>query len=510
MPSPHCEYHIGKITESAKPFSILSIRPQANDKNEFSFALNCLEYNETVYNTDYGLPAAPTPVYSTRSNEPVIKDITIEPIMEKSGNAVLTKAKISANTNGNVDTIDFSIYIDGKLTQIIRGMGTVITVPEGATITVNAVPYNVLGKKGSIVSKSQQIIIQSIPPADIQNLKYNLSDRIIHLTWDANIEIDFDHYLIIVGDPLHPKDAIEVRNTNFSYPVKSGQHTFNVYAVDYMGNRSTNPATVTIDCEGVFSENYLIQDYVDLSAGTFEGTICYTDSGMLRRPSAHGSPIDLPIESPRDCDTQNYVNAFEVQLVSDLDYLVNWFSMMDFTQPGIFTSEIIDLGKLYEGYLSFDGIRTYNFYDKVSDINGAVSEFENVLVSDFWKEIGTIKVRAFISEDNSIWKEVFGGWIKARYLQFKVYFDTRNPAVEHILADLWYQIDVPDIADSGKNTIVNSGHISFNRNFNTVKSITAVALGGGQVDITDYDETGFDVTIVGGGIKEVMWQAYGY
>jgi len=121
-----------------------------------------------------------------------------------------------------------------------------------------------------------------------------------------------------------------------------------------------------------------------------------------------------------------------------------------------------------------------------------------------------IRLRAYISEDNISWKEVCGGWIKARYLQFKVYFDTRNPAVEHLLTDLWYAIDVPDIFDSGKTTITNSGHITFNKRFNTIKAVTAAALGGGQVNIVSYDESGMDVEIVGAGTRDVLWTANGY
>jgi len=194
--------------------------------------------------------------------------------------------------------------------------------------------------------------LQKLPPKDVEGLKYSLNDRIVHLQWNPSQDVDFHHYLIIVGDINAPKDSIETTATSLSYPVRTGTYQFNVYAVDFMGNRSTNPATVTVDVEGTYSQNYILQDYVDLSSGTFEGTICYTSTGMLRRPSVHGSLVDLPIESPRDCDTQNYVNAFNNILVSEMNYPVSWFSTMDFTQPGVFTSEVIDLGKVYEGYLS--------------------------------------------------------------------------------------------------------------------------------------------------------------
>jgi hypothetical protein len=352
--------------------------------------------------------------------------------------------------------------------------------------------------------------IQKLPPADIASLRYTLTDRILHLQWNECADVDLHHYRIVVGDPATPKDVIETTANSISLPVSNGQYEFNVYAVDFLGNKSVNPAAVTVDIEGTYTENYLIQDFVDLSSGTYEGTICYTASDQLRRPSAHGSPINLPVGSARDCDTQNYINAFENQLVSDMDYLVNWFSTMDFAEPGTFTSAVIDLGKIYEGYLSYDGTRSYNVYDDASDINGSVSEFEGIYVSDFDREVGVIRIRAFISQDTLSWKEVYGGFVKARYLQFKVYFDTRNPSVEHLLTDLWYQLDAPDISDGGKQSITNSGKITFNKTFNAVKAVSVAAVGGGQVDVTSFDETGINVTIVGGGTKDITWIAEGY
>ncbi|OQB75105.1 MAG: hypothetical protein BWX92_02799 [Deltaproteobacteria bacterium ADurb.Bin135] len=521
LPEKYCEYAFGKQNIVTKPFSILSIKPSM----DLNFTLLCLEYNETIYNVDSGQDVLPTPNYSALSTTPDISNLRVTEELKRSGNAILSKmifswdskncAKFVIGIQGNVpyqvdENTTMTIFRDLESNMEYIGNTYVFYGQHGITYFFNVRGYGYDGTQTPHRVLRYTANIQKLPPADITGLRYTLTDRILHLQWNECADVDLHHYRIVVGNPTTPKDVIETTANSISLPVSNGQYKFNVYAVDFLGNKSINPATVTVDIEGTYTENYLIQDFVDLSSGTYEGTICYTASDQLRRPSAHGSPISLPVGNARDCDTQNYINAFEDQFVSDMDYLVNWFSTMDFAEPGTFTSAVIDLGKIYEGYLSYDGTRSYNVYDDASDINGSVSEFEGIYVSDFDREVGVIRIRAFVSQDALSWKEVYGGFVKARYLQFKVYFDTRNPSVEHLLTDLWYQLDVPDISDGGKQSITDSGKITFNKTFNAVKAVSVAAVGGGQVDVTSYDETGINVTIVGGGTKDVTWIAEGY
>ncbi len=521
LPEKYCEYAFGKQNIVTKPFSILSIKPSM----DLNFTLLCLEYNETVYNVDSGQDVLPTPNYSALSTTPEVSNLRVTEELKRSGNAILSKlvfswdskncAKFFVGVSGNVpyqadENTTMTMFRDLEYNMEYIDNTYIFYGQHGITYFFNVRGYGYDGTQTRHMVLKYTANIQKLPPADITGLKYTLTDRVLHLQWDECSDVDLHHYRIVVGEPAVPKDAIETTANSISLPVSNGQYKFNVYAVDFLGNKSVNPATVTVDIEGTYTENYLIQDFVDLSLGTYEGTICYTTSDQLRRPSAHGSPINLPVGSARDCDTQNYINAFENQLVSDMNYLVNWFSTMDFAEPGTFTSAVIDLGKIYEGYLSYDGTRNYNVYDEASDINGAVSEFEGIYISDFDREVGVIRIRAFVSQDSLSWKEVYGGFVKARYLQFKVYFDTRNPSVEHLLTDLWYQLDVPDISDGGKQSITNSGKITFNKTFNAVKAVSVAAVGGGQVDVTSYDETGINVTIVGGGTKDITWIAEGY
>ena len=382
------------------------------------------------------------------------------------------------------------------------------------TYQVLLTPINAFLEKeiaGDTVELKITEYLQQNPPSDITNVKCDILNRQIHLSWDACTDIDFHHYMVVCGSLSAPYNIIETTTNEITLPVGVGEHEFHVYAVDFLGNRSINPASASVDITDFFVDNVIIEQSVDLSSGTFTGAICYTSASELRRPSAAGSEVSYPyMETADDCDALTVAINWGGVTADDLTGVTaDEFKEIKPTASGVWESEIIDLGNIEEGYCST--YYTVNYIQKtLDDLVLTADKFDGVYPQDFIDN-GTIKVTFYTSTDGVKWvQKHMGGYIKARYLKYKVEMNTRNPLYEFRLSNLRFTIDVPDITDGGRVTVTDTQTISYNKLFHHVRAVNFSTIGSTDVDLVSFDNIGFTVTVVGGGSAEISWQAQGY
>ncbi len=509
VPQQNDLYTVGKIETFKAPYRVTAIKKSS----DLTMTIEAVEYRDEVYDSDLN-PIYPI-THTHLDPKPRIYAVYISEEMVRTGSAVLNKVNVSWDTDDNYTRARVKIYEGWRLMidEEVQGKCYFFYGETYQQYRIVIIPFNSVGMRGDEVTRYFTPTLQGLPPSDVTGLSASLQQRTVILTWAPCPDIDFHHYLVLHGDLQEPINTYTTTATTISIPLSSeGQHQFHVYAVDFMGNLSKNPATVTVDVEGLLIENIILEQAVDMSRGTFSGTVCFTSSQEIRRPAITGSPISLPIEGPQDCDTQNYIAGLEGIRVSDLDVPVNWFSLMDFMQSGVWESEVIDLGSVVTGYLSIRYQTSYQIHATVREFVCSVEALEGIRVSDLDPDSpnGDIQVRALCSIDGQNWTELSGGLIQAQYLKFKISINTKKPIVEHIVRNLSFVLDVPDVVDSGVATISGSGRITYNRQFHQVTSVTALAVGGGQVNVLGFDNTGFDVEIVGGGTRDISWIAHGY
>lgn len=264
-------YAFGEADKVVKPYRVLNIKPS----KELMAVLSLVEYNESIYNTDYLIPAAPTPVYTTLDLLPAVENLAvseklyaasdgtivdaIDVYWERPMNAAYASADVwysigggwqyAGNTTGDTFRID-SITVD--------------TAYVIAVVTVNAA-----GTKAAVQDSPQARITtlgKAAPPSDVTGFRVESNGLFVSFYWGAIIDLDSWAYELRLGSDWDTASVIVtgIAQQNYDWkPTQSGSMTFLIKAIDTTGNYSTNSASVVFTVTAANAVTSLTAQVVD-------------------------------------------------------------------------------------------------------------------------------------------------------------------------------------------------------------------------------------------------------
>lgn len=194
------------------------------------------------------------------------------------------------------------------------GITEIIDV-EDNTYDVRARAINTFGIKGQFVSLTQSVEGLAEPPADVENLSFNVSSAGIHLEWDAVPDLDLSFYRIrhaqaetgaTFANATTAVDKVARPGNSVTVPARSG--TYMIKAYDKSGNQSVNETSIVVRAEDIdiFTNTDTQAEHTSFS-GTKTG--CNVDgSSRLRITDPSSAP------STATYDFSNYIDTGSVRV----------------------------------------------------------------------------------------------------------------------------------------------------------------------------------------------------
>jgi hypothetical protein len=252
IPSQFDVYSFGEIGKAIKPFRVLSLSLTQEQK----VTLTCSEYNESIYNSDYGQPVLPTPNYSSELMSATIGNVQIteEYMSELSYSRLkityvapswavyqyveLWVSKDSGNNYSHYTDSVGDIYID----PCFQGELYFLKLRAVKQFTTMREPLD------NIIAWSYQVLGKLLPPSDVTNFTCSCSGDNLTFKWDSVPEKDVLFYEIRMGESFALGIKIFNGNTN-TYTMSSvAPNTYNFWikAVDAQYEYSNNAAYVQV------------------------------------------------------------------------------------------------------------------------------------------------------------------------------------------------------------------------------------------------------------------------
>lgn len=252
LPQRYDPYAFGVKSKEVKPFRITKI--EKNGDNQVTIVAT--EYDARVYDVDY-TNYSTVDYTNTDQNDYQVNDVAIktETNIQSDGtilNDIIVdwkapKSNYCKNIKIYYKTYAQDAYVLLNTFEPTATNAVLHNVRTDEVYTIKIVCTNDVGVIGNAVIKTISVKGKESPPDDVKNFKAEqdaTNGSIVHLTWDANKDLDLDGYRIYVGDDI----AVELvrSTTQLMFIPQSGEYTYGIRAIDTSGNESVNKTVTTL------------------------------------------------------------------------------------------------------------------------------------------------------------------------------------------------------------------------------------------------------------------------
>lgn len=241
LPKRYDPYAFGVKSKEVKPFRITKI--EKNGDNQVTIVAT--EYDARVYDVDY-TNYSTVDYTNTDQNDYQVNDVAVKTETNiQSDGTILNDIIVDWKAPKSNYCKNIKIYY--KTFESTATNAVLHNVRTDEVYTIKIVCTNDVGVIGNAVIKTISVKGKESPPDDVKNFKAEqdaTNGSIVHLTWDANKDLDLDGYRIYVGDDI----AVELvrSTTQLMFIPQSGEYTYGIRAIDTSGNESVNKTVTTL------------------------------------------------------------------------------------------------------------------------------------------------------------------------------------------------------------------------------------------------------------------------
>ena len=497
-----------KLGFTAKKFFILQYTLNA----DLSVSIIAQEYADAVYDFSAGSEQV-TLATASAINLPSPNSVTAPSSITTSDNMVASNdgivsveltATISEPTEAFIGQYELEYKKSTDSTFIFAGRSSNNTfvignVEDDITYNLRAKIINTIGVSSSYVTANHLVIGKTTPPNDIENFRAEPNGNQLVLSWDAPTDLDLSHITINYANTLSNADfqnstvlIKKVGRPATSVTIQNINGAFLCYAVDKIGNMSTNPAIIYNSTANINNLNLLetINEHTNYG-GVVSSTAVAENVLML----ATSEFFDSASGDVDDATTKNFDGGTTTaNVVSNGTY--------DFENT-------YDLGSLQTAQITAQITQSVGDRDRLFDNIGTSTDnatgfFDtepNNFDGDAPSQCGT-QILYASSSDNSTFTsfQVFTSTqVYSRYLKFRAKLTSDNGSATPLISQLKVQVDMPDRVISANNQQTSSGVKAIS--FSPVMKTTDYALGlaidnmasGDYYTITSKNASGFQV-----------------
>ncbi len=459
------------------------------DKN--IFAITALLHDPTKFariEQDIDLAAASYSAYRTGDILPPL-NLSKEEYLYKEGVAVHSAATISWTppNDERVSTYNLEVKRPGDedwmhLSSDDEPSYTLIDTIDGAySFRVRAVALN---KRSEWLESAFNILSLSEPPADVENFRSQIIDKMIVLSWDAVADLDLSHYQMRHTKSLTPTwDAAvivedEIKTTSLVIPVLGG--TYLIKAVDTSLIQSLNAVSVT---------NGITKDLLALNVVE----VVENETGFTGVKTS--TVFDAGLNALRLDTADDIYDWTDIYDIDDIYYGETGLAPVGYYEFG----EVADLTNIFTSRISTS--ITLSGTDIFSDIYiiDDIYAVQNIYGADP-SEYG-FELQISTSDDMIAWSDweplIIGDTI-ARGLKFRAKLTTTLPNISPLLESASIDIDMPDRVYSQEDVTcpVSGMTHTYSPAFKAKPALGVTAQDmatGDYFTITNQSATGFDI-----------------
>jgi hypothetical protein len=267
-------YSMGEVYFETKPFRVTKITPNT----DLTFTIEAIEYNATVYDSDVGEPAEPTPDYSSLEKLPPVTDLALNEIVLKLQDGTLSdNIDVQFVKPLNFNMVAAEIWYKAPSSRGYTFAGRTysdqfrisnLPMSGGSEIyTVAVSTVNSLGQKLDLnlaPSQTVQLLGMADPPSAVTSFYARQVGQEIRLDWKHIEDADLAGYEIRMGNAWDTGLVIGSKITDdyFYYRVElSGTYQFFIKAIDTTNHYSTTPTSVIVNAVDITPTLNIVYDH---------------------------------------------------------------------------------------------------------------------------------------------------------------------------------------------------------------------------------------------------------
>ncbi len=506
IPTPYCPFAMGENGYEVKPFRVLDISRTGDQKA----SIKAIEYNESIYGGDTGIPVIPTPNYSTLESLPSVSSLDLkEQLKKRADGTIITIIDVSfVRPASNLwDHVEIWLDSGGGWSYHGRSYGglySIENVTDKATYQIAVLSVNKAGNKETIAAApkaSLYVFGKSIPPEDIAEIWAEAAQGGLKLTWQPVGDIDLSFYKVrwtsdlATGSWSNSLDIGIAKTSTITIPAARNGRYY-VKAVDTSGNESMNAIAVETTIPTILGWN--------------------VQETQVQEPDWLGTKTNMIVVDEKLLMDSSV--AFDD--IADFDAVIDFDYGGSVVAQGIYETESIDLGSVQTARCSvefkFNVVNLDDLFDDILDFD-LIANFDGTDNTN----AGVIPQIA-LSQDGSTWGDwqnfIAGDYAALAFKMRLVCFslDTRS-RVDISNASLI--VDMPDREKASADVVCPAGglSVSFDKPFMIVPRIGITAQGlqaGDYYALSNKSVNGFDIIFKnsgGVGVQRTMdWAAKGY
>jgi len=402
----------------------------------------------------------------------------------------VTGFEVEARKSGDIEYVN--------LGQASGNRFELLNVEDDAVYEVRARAINSFGARSAFRTTSHQIIGKTAPPEDVTEFSGNVVAGSLVLNWNPVGDLDLSHYLLryasATSDVTYQNattlvEKIPRPGNSIVVPARTG--TYFLKAIDKLGNRSINPATVVVStniegAEDLFGVN-TIEEHPDWN-GTFDDVVEIDEDDAL----VLGTSVLFDSKAGLFDNGEGLFDGGGGVVDSQgFYYFANRF---DF--GAVFTARITVTGSVTRiDYVNTFDEATELFDQREGFFDGDPNAFDN---HDVQIEVRTTNDDPTGSPTWSDYQRLVVGDYTARALEFRLVLSTTNAASSPKVLAATVKADMPVRTEAEDD--ITSGASAYNVTFSEPFKVTpaigiaAVMQTGDFYEITSKSRTGFTIT----------------
>jgi hypothetical protein len=401
----------------------------------------------------------------------------------------------------------------GDPDYIIKGTTTdkaiTVTGTSDGPFSFRVRSLDAFGSRSQWATLSGTLGALAAPPADVTGFSMNVLGNVAYLSWNANADLDLDHYVIkfsplLIGATWGSASSLvpTISGTSVQVPALSG--TYLIKAVDQSGSLSVNASSIASNIDSLLS---------------FDVT-----ENLQENPGFTGTKTNLFLD--------DLLGGLRLDYSRDIFADADWFAPTDWFMgsSGIAVSgtylfaTTVDLTSVFTSRvtISLDAAGVNFATDFFAPMDFFASEDVFNVDPSFW----SVDIELRITNDDpagsptwSAWQPLVIGDYNARAFQFRAILYSHQFGVSPIVRGLTVNVNMPDRTEAANNVTIPLGglRVNFLPPFKRLEGVaygTHDLLSGDKISITAKDETGFNIIATDSGGSDVVrttdWVAKGY
>lgn len=408
-------------------------------------------------------------------------------------------------TSSDAFTTNFEVQAKNEAEDVYTNLGQasgnrfeLLNVQDNATYTVRARSVNSFGVRSTFTITTHQVVGKTAPPQDVSSLSGNVVAGSLILNWTPVSDLDLSHYLlryasattgVTYQNSITLIDKIPRPGNSIVVPARTG--TYFLKAVDKLGNKSINPATVvvTTNVEGVeeLTDILTLEEHPDWN-GTFDDVVEIDEDDAL----VLGTSILFDSKSGLfDAGEGLFDGGGGVVDSQGFYYFAN---SLDF--GAVYTSRITVTGSVSRiDYVNTFDEATELFDTREGNFDGDPNAFDN---HDVQLEVRTTNDDPSGTPTWSDYQRFVVGDYTCRAMEFRLVLSTTNANSSPKVSAATVKASMPFRTESGDDITsgATSYAVTFTKAFNATPAIgiSAVMQSGDYYAITSKSRTGFTIT----------------